>query len=262
MAVVSVTDLTQDLILRILTAVGDPVSICNLETASALICRPSELEWGDVLSQFFPSLHSKLSAENFDGSFKQVFARRVRRGDEWRDRKERQQRSRTNSGCSESSDSVQYKAKPKQMKYHRQFFGDNRQGHLADSTLKIKMCTRCGEKYASSASRQQDACLYHTGELEPSGPEASALSRHDRHALAKSARLAIRNCGGASARRSGSKCHWSKGLGLPTKLSGKLICWTSEASCLEPDEVGVTWSCCQSIGLFAEGCHRGQHRHS
>eukprot|EP00928_Gymnodinium_smaydae_P062078 TRINITY_DN46014_c0_g1_i2.p1 TRINITY_DN46014_c0_g1~~TRINITY_DN46014_c0_g1_i2.p1 ORF type:complete len:170 (-),score=24.66 TRINITY_DN46014_c0_g1_i2:56-565(-) len=143
--------LPQDVILRIQVASGDPVAICGVEQCASGVACPSELQWADALAETYPTLRARLGAEGFDGSFKQVFARRAHRADEWRLRKELHSRGRSDS-------SQQEKPKTKKKKHEKLFFADNRQGHLADSTLRLKICGRCGEKFQASSCKVEDSC--------------------------------------------------------------------------------------------------------
>jgi len=248
----SLLDLPQCLVLRIQVAAGDAAAICALEAAATPVPRTDEAAWAGVVGELFPALAARLCVEGFDGSYKQLFARRARRAEEWRRRRELQQRPR--------SGAEGHAAPEKKKPHNKLLFGDNRQGALADSTLRLKLCSRCGEKYGASVQRAEGACRYHAGSLVPRGSEASELSRADRQQMARCARLAIRGSGGLSSRRSRSgHGHWGKGLGLPALLGGKAVRW--DAGCLGPGEVACVWSCCGAAGLLAEGCTVGQHRH-
>merc|ERR1712187_81842 len=112
----------------------------------------------------------------------------------------------------------------------------------------------------ASEHSNEESCHYHTGDLEPAGPEKNDISRRDKQLIAKSARQALRASGGAASRRAGSHGHWSKGLGLPATIGSKTMIW--EPGCLEPGELSCEWSCCKRIGIFAPGCALGPHRSS
>jgi len=248
--------LPRELVLQIQITTGDSRSICGLEAGAASVPRASDGAWGEMLEMLYPNLFLRLSSEGFDGSYKQVLLRRMDRATEWRRRKEFQ-RPRVGSGSSGSS------AQPsKKKKLHcGLFYADNRQGALADSTLRLKTCGLCGEKYSASSNRGAgDGCHFHPGALEPAGPEAGDLSRFDRQLVAKSARSAVRMCGGAAGRRSrtGGHGHWARGLGLPAAVGGKVVLW--EAGCPVAGEISCEWSCCGGLGLFAAGCAVGPHR--
>ena len=70
--------------------------------------------------------------EEFSGSFKQVYARRARRAEEWRRRKR--------VPADEKTEKQLYTALPAPTKkpHNKLLFADNRQGPLADSTLGLK----------------------------------------------------------------------------------------------------------------------------
>ena len=79
---------------------GDPVSICGIETTCSAAPRTDEASWLDMLNEIFPSLSARLVSEDFGGSYKQVFARRARRAEDWKLRKEVKTRSRLGSAAS------------------------------------------------------------------------------------------------------------------------------------------------------------------
>lgn len=195
----------------------------------------------------------RLVGEEFSGSFKQVYARRARRAEEWRRRKR--------VPADEKTEKQLYTALPAPTKkpHNKLLFADNRQGPLADSTLGLKACGRCGEKYTPSTNRTGH-CRYHEGVLLPFGPESASMTRKDQQQINKCGRFALRKCGGVAGRRSRRGGHWSKGLGLPATLAGKVMVW--EDVCVAPGEVLCAWSCCSQVGLFADGCTSGSHRPS
>mmetsp|Transcript_22588 Transcript_22588/g.42571 ORF Transcript_22588/g.42571 Transcript_22588/m.42571 type:complete len:262 (+) Transcript_22588:68-853(+) len=253
---VSLVDLPENVILKIQVAAGDPPTVYGLESLACSAVKTSEAAWAVVLEMLFPALFLRLCAEDFCGSYKQVFTRRARRAEEWRRRKQKVR--------SESFEEAKVALLPtptKQKPHNKLLFADNRQGHLADSTLGLKVCGRCGEKY-TSANRVSLSCHYHEGFLLPHGPEASALTRSDRQQISKSGKFALRKCGGVAGRRSrqGGRGHWTKGLGLPAVVAGKVMVW--EDVCVGPGEVLCAWSCCSKVGLFADGCTVGTHRPS
>eukprot|EP00746_Dinoflagellata_sp_MGD_P121655 gnl/MRDRNA2_/MRDRNA2_56766_c0_seq1.p1 gnl/MRDRNA2_/MRDRNA2_56766_c0~~gnl/MRDRNA2_/MRDRNA2_56766_c0_seq1.p1 ORF type:complete len:236 (-),score=39.59 gnl/MRDRNA2_/MRDRNA2_56766_c0_seq1:27-650(-) len=206
------------------------------------------MAWQEALLKHFPGLAVRLIAEGYVGSYKQVFARRAQRAADWRQRKESQQK--VASVVEESEKGSKHKKK----KHQGLFYADNRQGNLADSTLRLKICDRCGEKYSASTNRANDSCKHHTGSLEPRAEPGSYCSRTDIQQVAKFARMAIRNCGGRM--RSGK--NWAKGLGKPPLVGGRPVCWDGVPGL---NDVACVWSCCGGSGLFAEGCTIGQHRH-
>ncbi|CAE7469071.1 unnamed protein product [Symbiodinium sp. CCMP2456] len=254
---ISFVDLPENVILKIQVAAGDPSAVYGVEALACSATRTTEAAWGGVLEAFFPSLFLRLCAEDFAGSYKQVFTRRARRAEEWRRRKQKPR--------SDSFEEVKLAPVPtptKQKPHNKLLYADNRQGHLADSTLGLKVCGRCGEKYTASANRTSMSCHYHEGTLVPFGPEASALTRSERQQIAKCGKFALRKCGGVAGRKSrqGGRGHWTKGLGLPAVVAGKVMVW--EDVCVGPGEVLCAWSCCSRLGLFAEGCTVGIHRPS
>eukprot|EP00927_Polykrikos_kofoidii_P079164 TRINITY_DN75951_c0_g1_i1.p1 TRINITY_DN75951_c0_g1~~TRINITY_DN75951_c0_g1_i1.p1 ORF type:complete len:288 (-),score=38.38 TRINITY_DN75951_c0_g1_i1:47-868(-) len=248
----SLLAVSPDILLRIQVAVGDPASVCAVEASAACIPRPCEAAWAEVLEEFFPTCAARLVSEGFVGSYKQVFTRRARRAEEWQRRKESQQRSK--EGVDERKS-----AKPKKKAHNKLLYADNRQGTLSDSTLRLRTCDRCGEKYAPSSRSDENPCRNHSGILEPAGPDSIGLSRADRQQIAKSARMAIKNCGGVASRRTrgAGHGHWSRGLALPAAVGRKDVLW--EGSCSGPGEFHCEWSCCRSVGIFAPGCTVGRH---
>lgn len=170
----------------------------------------------------------RLCAEDFGGSFKQVYTRRVRRAEEWRRRKQREEKM--------MAPAVPV---PTKKPHNKLLFADNRQGPLADSTLGLKVCGRCGEKYTPSVNRSGH-CHYHEGVLLPFGPESSKFTRKDQNQISKCGKFALRKCGGVAGRKSRKGGHWSKGLGLPVLLNGKAMIW--EDVCVGPGEVLCAWS--------------------
>ena len=91
------------------------------------------------------------------------------------------------------------------------------------------------------------SCHYHEGTLIPFGPEASALTRSERQQIAKCGKFALRKCGGVAGRKSrqGGRGHWTKGLGLPAVVAGKVMVW--EDVCIGPGEVLCAWPGTQSL---------------
>lgn len=259
---VSFLDMPKDIMFRIQLAVGDAPSVYGIDAVSAGMQVEDDGAWATALEALFPTLFSKLCAEAFSGSYKQVFTRRVQRAEVWRRRKEG---PAALAGCAHDIESPPASAaapsKRRARRNEKVNYGGG-QSAFSDSTLRIKVCHQCGEKYKPTASRAGD-CLYHSGVLEATGQEARGLSRLDRQQIAKYARIAVKTSGGAASRRSGrGGGHWTKGLGLPRSIGGKIVLWDWEGGEHEPSEVSCRWSCCDGSGLFATGCMAGQHRHN
>ena len=95
-----ICELPAEVILRIQVLAGDPVSICGIETTCSAAPRTDDASWLDMLNEILPSLSARLVSEEFGGSYKQVFARRARRAEDWKLRKEVQTRCRLGSAAS------------------------------------------------------------------------------------------------------------------------------------------------------------------